>query len=354
MECIPKAHIFVGEDVRDEDPITDPYISLNTMLSVVGGQQFVTENGLICISLGENSEAALVNILEQFPALRSSIIEWLVRVNEMDQHRTAFAAYQIAMAFIRMISIDIGYARRSILPELYTNSDNVGLLANLAYKLYGNITLREEVKEIVLDWMEAEESWLWRSACLTYSFLEKEMCGNWLERQMERTLRKKLLYLKREDLKFVASILMESKGFRNIITSVFKKVSEQTDDRKKHQILSQVYINLVRYSYYQVSAGLTELPLVACDTKQQQHNLTVVLARIMPVYHLRKQMYAILEAYLKELSRYAFTETVIKHIAAYFCNLAGDSAEYHRDILYLLEKCQNKAALRIYELICHA
>lgn len=353
MEYLPETQVMNDEGKMEKRSRRDPYISLNTIFTVVGGKRFVTEDGQTCIGLGENSKQALFNILEQFPVLRSSIVSWLIQINEVYKYRTTFDAYQIMTAFVRVISLDIIDAKRRIFPQLYSNSGNAGLLGSLVCKLYEDVALREEVDAIILQWLQSDGTWLWKPACLSYSFfMSNNNCS--FERDLKKAIKKRIFRLKRTDLRFIAALLIQSKYFRTMLADILHSVYERSNTREKKLELSQIYINIIRYSYYQVDAFSVELPLVACDTMQQQKYLAQIIAQIMSVYSLRKQLYAIVEAYLKELSGYDFSTNVINHIAAYFYNLGSSDIAYQQDIISLLRNSKNKAGRQIYDRLYQA
>lgn len=356
MEYLPVTEILDKEETEEHRSQWDPYISLNTILTVIGGKRFVREDGQPCVGLGEGSSRALSHILSQFPMLKNPIVSWLIHVNEIYKYRTAFDAYQIATAFARVISLDIVDARRSIFPQLYTNPDNAGLLGILAYKLYEDIVLRKDAESIILQWIGSDGVWLWRSACLAFfALLENGDDGDGasFEMNLKRTISKRILCFKRNDLIFTAELLIQSKHFRTMIANVLYYVFSRANDREKRLRVVQIYINLIRRCYYLVNDSFMELPLVVCDTKQQQEYLAGIISQLMSVYRLRKQLYAILRAYLKELSGYDFSEKVINYICAYFYNMASSDEAYQQDVLEYLKMCRNRAARQIYDKLCH-
>lgn len=186
----------------------NPYISLNTIFAVIGGERFITEDGQSCVGLGKDSKQALVNILEQFPLLRSSVASWLIHINKMYRYRTTFDAYQVAVAFSRIISFDIFDARKRIFAQLYTDSQNAGLLGTLVYILYEDIALKEEVENIIMQWMKSDSIWLWKSACLAYSlFMENDIEFSY-EKVLKQAISKKILQFKRSDMRFVSALMI--------------------------------------------------------------------------------------------------------------------------------------------------
>lgn len=352
MEYLPVSEETDSEGKVIHSPPRNPYLSLNTILAVIGGQRFVTEDGQQCICLGENSKQALINILEQFPVLRSSIVSWLIHLSGVYAYRTSFDIYQIATAFTRVVSLDFHDAKRRIFPQLYLNLNNTGLLGLLVYKLYADTALKEEVLKIILYWIKSDSEWIWRSACLEYSyFMENENFFAY-ETELIKVIGKKLIYFKSSDFSFIAMLLSQSKSFRTMISEVFCKVYGKSDAREKEETLAQSYIRLIRSSYYRVNTSFMELPLVACDTKKQQENLSQIIEKAMSVYRLRKQLYTILKAYLKEISYYSFSQKLINHISAYFYNMGNGNIAYQQDIIEFLKNCHNRAAGQVYSRLC--
>lgn len=348
MEYLPKVKVRGKEEKEELVSQQNPYISLKTLLMVINGKKFITKDGQICIGFGENSIQILINILEQFPILRSSIVSWLIYLSEVYKYRTAFDAYQIATAFARIISLDITDAKMRILPQLYSSSNNIGLLGVLAYKLFIDYMLINEVEHILLHWIESDSKWIWKSAFLAYSFIIEKNNNITIESDLKKTLSKKILYLKKSDLCFIVMILYQSKHCRTMLAEVFSNIYNKTNSEKKRFLICEQYINLIRYCYYMVDSSFIELPLVACDSKEQQRCLTKVIGQVMSVYYLRKQLYVILGAYLNELSSYNFSENVIEHICAFFYNMILSNSLYKQDVLYFLKNCKNKMAKRVF------
>ncbi len=348
LEYLPTAEKLDDETADAYRTQRNPYISLNSILAVIGGEKFTAGDGRTYVSLGEDTEQALVNILELFPVLRRTIIMWLIHLHEVYQYHTGFDAYQIMAAFARVISVDISDAKTQIFPKLYTNPDNVGLLGNLAYRLYGEVAVKKDIEDIIMRWVRSDSIWLWKSACLAYVFLVEDGNNISFETGLYQAVRKRFYDMNKNDLNFLAVLLIQSKHFRSMLAEIIFCTYSDMDSREEKLYLSQRYINLVRYGYYQVKLAAKELPLVACDTKRQQECLIPVVEQIMHAYHLRKQLYAILRAYLEELSGYEFSADTINHISAYFYNMAFDSS-YLKDVLFFLQGCKNKAARQIYQ-----
>ena len=348
INYLPKGETESNEEGDGNYSRRNPYISLNTILSVIGGKRFITDGGQACVGLGENSKQALLNILELFPILRSSIATWLIHVNEVYKYRTTFGAYQIATAFARVISFDIADAEIRIFPKLCSRTENAGLLGIIMYKLYEDASLKEEIKIIIRNWIKSDSKWLWRPVCLAYSLLMQSTDHVSFESDLNSAINKRITYFNKSDMFFCASILLQSKPFRTMIAGAFHNACSKADTKEKRLDIANLYIYLIRRCYYLVNVSFIELPLVACDTNQQQKFLSQVIEQTMSDYHLRKQLYVILETYLKELSGYDFSVNVVNHIAAYFYNMTLSGLNYQKDVLYFLRNCENRASKQIY------
>lgn len=327
----------------------DPYLSINTLAGVIGGKRFDTEDGQSCISLGENSKQALSNVMDSFPPLRDTIVSGLIQVHEEYKYRTIFNVFQMAAAFARVSSFDIGYADRYIFPRLCSDSRNTGMLGILMYKLYEDGAAREMTGRILLKWLDSNSKWLWRPVCMTFSFLAEAGINASFEKALERAVCGRIRDFKCRDLKFTASILMQSQAFRDMMARVFQSLFNKADGQEERQFLATIYLRLLRYCYFRVDKKFRELPLVACDTVAQQRLLSPLIGLLMSKYHMRKQLYLILEAYIKEISGYRFSPQMINHIAAYFYILAGTEETYQRDMMDFLRRCEGAAARQIYD-----
>lgn len=347
MEHLP-ANKTVEADAQESGVQQDAYISLRTIMSVIGGESLITEDGRQCIGLGKDSQQILKNFFELFPALRCSINSWIIQVNSTLQLRTTFDAYQIIMAFVRIISVDPFDAKRNIFPQLYANPANAGLLGNIVYRLHENNETKEEADAIIKQWMRSDSTWLWRPLCLEYSMYTENKPDSVYETGIVKLLCKRIYAFSRSDISFIARILFQSKSFRTMITEVISRGFELSRTEGERIYVSFLYIKLVRQSYYKVNRKNMELPLVACDTKGQQKNIAGVIGMVMSEYNLRKQLYAVLKAYLNEISGYEFSSNIVIHISAFFYNMTLAGRRYQADILQFLKGCNNKMSEQIY------
>lgn len=327
----------------------DPYLSIDTLTGVIGGQRFAMKDGQTCISLGENSKQALFNVMDLFPALRDTIVSGLIQAYESYQCRTALSIYQMATAFARVSSFDIEYAEQHIFPQLCSDSGNTGLLGILMCKLYEDDSTRKMTHSILSRRLGSDGKWWWRPVCITYSFLAESDNHVSFETALERALCRRIQDFKADDLLFMASILMQSMAFREMTARVFHSLFQEADQQDKKLVLASIYLRLLRYCYFRVNKKFNKLPLAACDTGTQQKLLSPLLGQIMSRYALRKQHYAILAAYIKEISDYGFPSYIINHIAAHFYYLAGTEKSNRRDVMDFLDRCEGAAARRIYE-----
>ena len=343
-DLLPHEIVYDAEGREVYARETKPYISLNSLLAVIGGKKFVTDEGIQCVTLDDNEMRALTNILEQFPALQDTVLDFIVQMAVNDRYYTIPYSYQVASAAAVLISSHIIDAENKLFPRMYTNSDNLFFLANMVYSLYSEIDNKDMAELFIRNWLLSDIAWMWKTLCYIYVQIQNDDSTFKYEKELQRRLLNKVKRLNPVDCGFIAWLLMYSKSFRTMMCIVFHDAFAAADNYDRKRSVAQTYINIVRRCYYKVNAHLVELPLAACDTKKQQELLTDILERIMVDFHLRRQLYTILEAYLKELSHYTYDEKVIKHIAAYICNMCYAGEEYREDIRSFLKKWQGKAA----------
>ena len=241
VKYLPKAE-RIDQEKSGQNVNGDPYLSIDTLTGVIGGRRFDTKDGQSCISLGENSKQALINVMDSFPALRDTIVSGLIHVHEVYQCRTMFNVYQMAVAFARVSSFDIEYADRHIFPRLCSDSRNTGLLGILMYKLYEDDSAREMTDSILLRWLSSDGKWLWRPVCMVFSFLTEAGSNVSFETALERAICRRIQDFKASDLTFMASILMQSMAFREMMARVFQSLIIEADKQEKscfwHQFIS--------------------------------------------------------------------------------------------------------------------
>lgn len=346
MEELPSAEI-----ARQDNDLTNrnPYISVDTFLSIIGGKRFTNLDGQQCVGLGEYSQQALNIFWEQFPALRTPVCRWLVHLCQIYKFRTTFDAYQIVCAFSRVISLDFEDAQKQIFSRLYSSSNNAGLLGNILCKLFENSELQVEIEHMLRGWLQSESAWLWRSACLACAFLMPKLDQKKFNPLLEAVLSQHLNHLEREDSIFLSFLLVQSEYFRTILIEFLSSAIRRKRTQSARQIIAQDYLYLLRSCYYLVNADCQALPMITCDTKQQQQLLTPILHEVMSHIILRRQMYAILRAYLSELSHYHYSDSLYNHLCASFYNMVQSSPDYRLDILQFLNSCQGKLSALIFE-----
>lgn len=344
MSLLPAA----GQE-EEVSPVQAPYISTNTVLSAIGGERFTTEEGQLYVGLGEHSRQTLQNFWEQFPILRDPICKWLVQVSRIYPFRTAFDASQMVGAFARVISMDFEDGCRRVFSRLYSNRDSAGLLGNTMCRLYEDRTLRPKLDDLLLSWLCSDGSWLWRPACLACVFLWPELDHDRFAPSLRYAVSKRLAQLKKGDCAFLAVLLMQSEYFRTLLSELLGQAVQRAEKRADGLAAAQTYLFLLRRCYYLVDDRCPELPLAVCDTKKQQQNLTPVLREVISLSALRRQLYAILRAYLKEMDQYPGSEQAFRHLCAYFLNMAIAEPDDRWDILQFLKECEGAVARRVYE-----
>lgn len=326
---------------------SDPYLSLNTVLSVIGGKVFIRGEDQQCIGYGNDSDKILSNIWIQFPVLREPIILWLLKVNDSFEYRTTFEAYQITTAFIRVMSEDFLYSQKHIFERLYSKSCNLGLLARLAQELLAKEKIRNDIFLMILKWTRSDSEWLWKAALLVHLNSYDPSIDNELKKALIITISKRFFSLERSDLRFITTFATYSENVRLAITSVYHSLYIDSDVYGKRK-LAQIYIQMIRYGYYKVKRNLINLPLVVCDSKEQISNIEAVLVYIMSQYDLRCQLYFILRAYIEEITLYNVPPNINNRLTAYFYALTKKEYDYQEDILLFLKESDGNLANDVY------
>lgn len=350
LNYLPKEVVYDSEGKEVHISRKNPYISLDSILAVVGGRKVVMDDGRQAVSLGECSVQALQNMLEQFPALQEAVIELIIWFIQDSRYQTTFYNWQMASFCAKMVSLKLLNVENKVFSQLYTSSANTYLLGCLIYKLYE----RENAKDadlLISQWIYSDSSWLWKAVCVAYILLEKNDKLVPFEKEWKKMLYRKIPHLKRGDMSFIAELLIQSKNVRTIVCETLCNVYKHAVTDSNQRAVARLYINLVRQGYYKINSAFIELPLVACDTKEQQEYLTNILNKVMMEYRLRRQIYAILKAYLRELSGYEFSERVINHIAAFCYNMSSTGEEYREDIMEFLQEWNNQVAKKVISLL---
>lgn len=348
VSFLPAKMHYDMEGKQIQETTENPYVALNSVLEVIGAKRFETEAGKQCVTLGDDSIVILNNILEQFPVLRSAVVK-MMRAMLEDGYSNIFYDYQIAMGMKRLYSLKIVTRNDSLFETLYRNSRCVKILSIFIYSLYQ--TDEESAERILKYCLLGEIEWLWKCASLVYVLFGENKETFKYESDLQKMLVKKVRYMGKKELNFIADILVQSKCFRTMICSVFSEAYRKCGSRSEHRHLAQIYLYLVKNSYYRVNSLAVELPLVVCDTKQQQEYLENMLEIVIEEYQLREQIYAVLKAYLREVSHYEFSDKSVIHTAAFCYNLAAGTEYYLEDIKLVLEECHCKAANKVYNFL---
>lgn len=323
------------------------YISLNTALSIIGGKIFIRDNGQQCIGYGEGYEKVLSNIWIQFPDLRKPVISWLLRTNEMFEYKTSFEVYQIISAFILIITEDFQYSKSQVFDRLYSEQDNLGLIARLTQELLEDKRFRTDILNMVVKWTESESNWLWKSALLVCLHTYDLDIDNQLHKALVRAIEKRMFGFQNSDLRFIVTFARNAKNVRKIMTFVFYNLYQSSNLQGKES-LARIYLKMIRYGYYQVNRDTKDLPFVTCDSREQMGNIHFVLEFIMTRYDLYCQLCWILQAYLEEISGYDVSIGTLNHLTAFFYVLTKDKYDYQKDILLFLSELKGSTARKIY------
>lgn len=345
MESLLKYLPISKDDERREkyNKQPDSYIALDTILEVIGAQKFMTDKGEACISLGINNIQPLENIWEQFLRLRERIISWLMYLVEIQKYSTVFESYQMVTALTKIIFLDNRTAEKHIFSRLYSNPQNAWLLGNILFKLYEKDSEKEYCDELIIQWAYSRSNWLWKSSYLAYAlFLENNITIKH-EKRLKKLLAGKICLLRKKDISFIVSILFLSGKVRTMFCEILNMAYMNGEE-----VVVYKYLSILRNGFYRVSSSCIEIPVLICDTKEQQDYLKKIIHHIMTKNSLQKQLFSILKAYIKEITEYKYSEKVVSYLTAYFCNMSAGKKENVKEIIYFLKECECKLAKEIY------
>lgn len=329
--------------IEDKENIkVDSFISLDSMLTVIGARKYATEAGKQYVSMGKDAVVSLINLFEQFPIMYSVYEDFLIWIASNGKYSVPFYISQLALALAKIYVAGVMDFSNRIFPELCKSVNNVFLIGEFIYHMY--IEDAREADRIIGYLIQAKNEYVWRMLSVTYIYCREDGMTVSFEKEMKAILCRRIVLHKKMDMYFISNLLMKSKYFRNVICEVFDKAYKRACTREKQRELGQSYVYLVRFCYYKVDSTTLELPLVACDTSLQQEYLQGLLSTVMREYNLRKQLYALLKAYLKELSQYNFSRSTILHLAGFCYNTISSDLQYEEDIKEMLLQCNCKTA----------
>lgn len=344
MESLLK-YLPISKDEEKYNKHPDSYIALDTILEVMGAQKFITDEGEACISLGINNVRPLGNIWEQFLRLRERIISWLMYLVEIQKYSTVFESYQMVTAFAKIIFLDNRTAEKHIFPRLYSNPENAWLLGNILFKLYVKDTEKEYWDELIIKWAYSKSNWLWKASYLAYALFVEHGITLKYEKRLKKVLSEKICLLRKKDISFIVSILSLSAKVRSMFCEILN-IAYMNEENK--EVVVYKYLSILRNGFYRVRSSCIEIPLLICDTKEQQDYLKKIIHHIMAKNSLQKQLFSILKAYIKEITDYKYSEKVVLYLTAYFCNMSAGKKENVKEIIYFLKECECKLAKEIY------
>ena len=207
---------------------------------------------------------------------------------------------------------------------------------------------REYAQQLIKQWLSDTRGWFWMPVSLVYVLqAETEQSCNY-ENSLEKILANKITYLTKRNGFFLAQLLIQSKKLQILICRIFYRLFQQTDNYGKRKDIAKQYLRLIRMCYYQVDKVKYELPLVVCERFEQHRQLGKILWIVMEEYSFRRQLYIILQAYLKEISEYSVSQKTITYLSAYFCNMYQDES-YREDVISFLKDNQNAVSNMILD-----
>ena len=330
-----------------EKKMMDPFTSMDSIISVIQGQYYKDKEKSY-VALGKEYLKSLEILMEQFPDMRNILILFIDSILKENKYHLSFYECQIVELLKYLHEKKIIDIEKKILPLLYSDQINFILIGRLFYKLYINKDTYDIASRTIDSWVLTESEWLWKSAVLVYVYLKEENRTCNFEAKLKRIIMHRIKFGTNMDRFFLADILMCSEPFCMLVSHAIHKLYVKENGNPK---IAYMYVRLIRYCYYRVDKDNIRLPLVACSTKEQIQVLEDIVGSIMVDYRLRKQIYSLLQVYIKELSRYDYTPKLIRQIAAFCHALSRGDSIYETDIKEVIKKCPSKIANEIISAI---
>ena len=337
-DCLPPTNI-------NETEYIGPYVAQDSILSVISGEKY-TKNGLQYVGLGDNYEQVLQNFIGQFPDLQEPLICMIEQLLEIKRYRKDFYLIQIALLLKNLHKKRLVDVEERILPYLCRNKVNIEILVLFLCFLYGDEQTENDADRIISDWLKHDRKWMWQVASLVYIQLMETRPECQFEKQLEKIISNKIIGFRKDDYRFISDILMCSKDFRELICRVWNGALPLSNNEKE---IPQQFLCLIRNCYYRVNEGNVTLPLIVCDSKQQLFELKEILEKVMGCCELRRQLYSLLKAYIKEIAEYEYSVSVISRVAGYCWFLGAIDDDYREDIIDVLKQCPDVIAKKILE-----
>lgn len=348
--CLADLYGNEKEDEFRKSEYIGPYVAQDSILSVINGEKYIQE-GRNYLGFGDKREVILKNLMEQFSDLQNTLLNMIEIILGIKHYRSNFYLIQIATLLKDLWEDAIIDVEHRILPGLCKSERNVGLLGAACYFLYENENTRADVAALMYKWLRWNDKWLWKIPCLVYVQLEIVNSEEYFVDELEKVIVYKLISYRKKDYHFLAEMLMLSKEFRDMVCRAFQKLYSKVTGHAKKSELGHAYLYLVRGCYYRVSDKNMSLPLIVCDTKKQLIQLKEIYEDIINNYRLRQQLFSILNVYLRELSRYDFTNSLVNRIAAFFYFLMLENKDFQSDLEDVIVQSSNKISKQIMKII---
>lgn len=330
-------------EAGEEVPVhRDPFISTESMLKIINGKMFVSDISENCIGLGESRQMALKNLWQQFPSLRTNIVNWLINLSNNFRYRTRFNVRMIVSAFINIFKIDFNAGVTNFFQKFVSDERKSWLMGCIATELYNDIAFRDLILPHIYRWVDSKVTWLWKPAVYVYSSIKGENNTNF-EKKIREFISSYLLKSIKEtdvgDIYYLTVRAFWSEGLRDIIASIFNENISKTSNFAKKYLICSLYLEILHCGYLAVTSNRISLPLVICDNKQQLVYILPVIEVALFNYNARCFLFMLLEAYLKEISAYNVPINILNRLKAFFKLIIIKYPKFQDDIMSFLTKC---------------
>lgn len=352
--------VNLNEKGEEDNTFKNPFISLNTILSIIGA-----ETGVItytscfenvsekCVYFPEQHDQVMANFWEMFPLLRNQITSWLIEsYSSAHINNGSFKAKCFINAMVNIIKLDFSDSLNRLFMQLTSNPSNKNLLTALLFTLLKDKDTNKNALELLRQWASSQ-NWLWEVPFVIFSDYKSDLS---FASEIESTLYYKILNSFDEEndrfFRLISGKMMTSLKLRTMISKIFRRIFIETKEKylSKAQL---IFLMFVSYSYTFVNRKKINLPLITFDNKQQVENMEPIIISIISDYNSRHILFEILNAYIEEINDYDIQDPLLNGLKSFFYIISKNSPKYLNDILLFLKniKNENKVAKEIAQFL---
>ena len=252
------------DDDNEKRDYIGPYVALESIVSVVGAEVY-EKNNWKYVGFGNKRIYILKNMMEQFPDLQDDLVEFIRQLRLNKEFQTHFYTYQMVELIEELYLERIIAVKNKLLPILCTYKVNMQLLGMIFANLLQHKSVKSEVENILIYYLQSDNAWIWKS--VLWGYIQSENEDDNFGYRMQSLIGSKIRGGKYKDYKFILELMMFSERFRDLICIVFEKEFFKSKTKVQRDELGNAFLYLLTNCYYRVNANHVELAFVICDKK---------------------------------------------------------------------------------------